>query len=583
MFIMVTLAILVVKDYVALGYERSIFYSFSSIFFILFIIPLILAGVFFWYINSCGDQKISLSYVLIWTFLIAIQISFIILLPQVKGYAFYPMGDIPTHLGHVLDILKTGRVNETLIYPIEHIYIVIISQMTSLSIYTISFLLKFLFLALYSIFIYMFSNYLLKNIYLSYLIAIIATIQIARFQQTPHEIGALFLPLIIYIYFKSKTELYNKHVLKLVFLVFLILYPFLHPLLSIVLVFSIITFDLAILLFNFAFTHKCRLKSLNVNVLKSFSLFPVVGLVILCSWLWSHYWFWNYQVGRIFRWLLIGSSDEIGRYESVASIFSIYNINPIQMFVKYYFINILIIVVCFLCLVNIYCHLSKNSFVRKEINLDLVTLSSFILLMGLIGLFSIFAPTFGGPERMFFYASLISPIYFGFYLFKSSSKVRNIIALVLIVIIFSAGPFLVHQSDLQNLPNLQVTDSELKGMNWFVSTKNENINCLYNHERPSRLSTLILGHTESRKTGIISSNHKPLPHFGLDLNAHLGAAYSENKYLLLGKYDEELYLYLYPKSLVFNAEDFLKIENDLTVSNIYENNEFRIYYVKSTG
>lgn len=581
-FISILLSILLIKDNVAVGYELNIFYSYPYMFFLLLLIPLVLSGIFFWQAVFYERYRVTSAYVISWLLVIGFVIVYIILLPYIKGYYFYPMGDVLTHVGQAIDIIKTGHINNTLIYPIEHIYIAIIKLITDISIYNVSFLLKPIFLVSYFSSIYLMSNYFFNRYPLSVLIAIVGSIEIAKFQQTPHEISALLLVMVMYIYFKGKESIGKKSTFKVLLLLYFILYPFLHPLIAIVLILSTITFDLTSTIVNSLRANKLKLTAIDVDCIKRFSLFPIIGMIILLMWFWNNYWFWNHQIGTVLRWLFSEAYSNISRLDNVVNKFTVYNINPIELFAKYYIINLVIIVFAVYYILNSWRELSKKkNMTVSERCLNLIVLSSFIILMAIMGFATVIMPTWGGPERMLFYASLISPIYFCRCLFKMKSKFQNKVSLVLILFIFMLGPFIIHQSNIQDLPNLQVTHSEMNGISWFLSSKEQNITSLYNHERPFRLSALMLGSTDSKATEIHSSESKPKTHFGFDSYSNIGHEYSEDKYLLLSKYDEALYFYLYPNSTLYNHNDFLQIEKDTTVFKIYNNNEFKVYFIKS--
>lgn len=577
------LSLVVINDKAAVGYELSIFDSFSYIFYLFLFIPITSAGIYFWYININEENMFNSRFRFLWLLLIVLIMMFIFLLPYIKGYAFYPMGDMPTHLGNVFDIINTGEISTTLIYPIEHIYIATINLITDISVYNISTIIKILFIFIYALSLLLLSNYFFKKESLSILVAIIGTIQLAKVQQTPHEIAGLLLVMVFYIYFKSKTCDHKKANFIILFLLFFVLYPFFHPLLCIVLISSIIIFDLAINVLNYFFINRSKLNINDMHYLNQFSKIPIIGTIVLLTWFWNHYWFWNYQVGTVVRWLVYDNFDSnIGRVGDVMNRFTLYDINPIELAIKYYGINIVVILFSLMCLTKLYnsVFLKKNRF-RSEINKNFFVLSSFIVLMMCFGFLTAIMPTWGGPERMLMYASLISPIYFCAYLFKTNSKYGRSISLILVLFIFILGPFNVHQSNFQDLPNLQVTQAEINGMNWVITFKEQTITSLFNHERPFRISSLILGAKKSKDVGIRSSDYKLEPHFGLDTYSNLGKAYTEDKYLLLSEYDEVLYLTLYPNSILYNIHDFIKIENDFTVSNVYENNGFRVYLVKT--
>lgn len=563
---LISVGLFSIKNYTTEGYELSIYDSLPFIFFICISIPLIIYIILFFF----HEEHLSSLYI----FMIEFELLVLTLLPVIKNYAFYPMGDLLGHYGRTYDLILSGNLSGS-VYPIEHILLAIMYHITSVPLKFLIVGLKPIFLLSYFLSLFMLSRYIFQDSRKSIFIAVMGTFFYSNFLPAPSVISCLMIIWAFYFFFLSG----NKPEFKSILILFSILYPFFHPLVCIVLIISLLGIDFYTNLYFFKYNIKHF----------TFSLVSIIMLAILLLWLWDNFSLWNNQVGNLIRWILHDSSGGVGRYHDISNIFSKYNINPIRIILPHYLISILFSFITFVFVFKLHKNLLLNQEKLKNDheNRILFFISSYVIFLCIFCIFSLVSPTVAGPERMFSYMSIIFPIYFGKFIFELDLKenVRKYFSAIFVAFIIFYSIFSMYPCEFLKLPNLQVTQDEIKGMAWLSEYKNENFNILYNHERPYRIADLILGIEDSRICGLDNyPDHYPPNHFGYDLNTSVRAGdfYSEPKYYIHEIYDEILFFTLYKSSNIFTKKDFIIFDNDYTVSQLYENNEFKIYMIAAS-
>jgi hypothetical protein len=96
----------------ARGYEMSIYGNIPGWIWMFLILSIAIAISINW---QQDGNNLAIYYVMF------MSICFILLLPIIKGYFMYGRGDALTHVGTIREILGTGTIEQSNIYPVIHI------------------------------------------------------------------------------------------------------------------------------------------------------------------------------------------------------------------------------------------------------------------------------------------------------------------------------------------------------------------------------------------------------------------------------------------------------------------------------
>jgi len=560
------------------SYEFSIYngISTSTWFFLLFTLASNSVFLIYWaYIEKNYNKHVEVVSLL----LIILIFSIIFLLPILKGYYFYGRGDEPTHIGKIKDLKTSGKIKENNIYPVIHILILTVSDIINMSLPNTARIIVLWFYYIYIIYIYILSFLIFKNIRVSIFVTFISVLIGVNIELSAHKLASLMIPLTLFIYLKI-IDTDNKNLnFKILMLIFSIFYPFFHPLLSLILIFALVLIEIMRAYYE-TFHEETRLNRhdiLHELIYKIRLKAPLISFIIFMEWMFNHLYFWKYNVINVIKWFLGEAKGTIGRTEEVINIFSEYKINFFEVAIKMYIDIIICLLLSLISIMIIFKYENiKNNNLKK-----IFVLAGWIIINFLFILISILPVKFG-LNRPFLYAGLISPLYIGFLLLKLHKKTFTI--LLIILLILSINKILViHPSPYIHVPNNQVTEMEINGMDWIFNNGNKNINVMSALEIPYRFADLILGINGRIKRGINSKYGtavKMPDHFGYDKNETVGLLFNKNKYLVIGNYDKIVYSKLYPDANKFNLSDFEKLETDRAVNSIYSNNEFNVYLIR---
>lgn len=572
-FIFIIVILLNISSSEVQGYESSVYYGKN-----IELISLVLIACFNFILishsilskNGTFSRAMILSYAL--SFL---MIGFIILIfPIIKGYSFYPMGDGPTYLGRILDMLWTGQIPDNLAYPMMHILGSEISLIANTSAMNVIQFLPLIFSLFSLLLLFAIARICFNNIEKIILIGVIGFFIIVTINPFPNNIASIFLLLIIFLLFLQIRK-YTASNSILLILIFISL-PLWHPFIAMIVIITLIIIGIII---------QIKRKSTNLSnrrISNSLISLPLISAIVLMFWLWVHLWFWNYHVGNVVRWLFIDGFGNLGRFSQVMSLFAEYSINPITTLLAVYSLSLIFIIVA-LVISSIFLF----EFLRKQDNnLGLTIISLLVIFLVVIGALVIFIPTAGGPDRIIYLTGLLTPIFIGIMIFtiinnkrKSTSYIYSIVIILILILIINSS-CAIHPSKYSNLPNLQVTSDEIQGTIWLVNNMNHTYQWKCNHERFFRIADMIMGVNYTINNNLdIYEGYKPEDHFGYDKYPSLKYLYN-NTYLIIEEYDYYLFLELYTNSDKFWLNDFYQIRNDPFVSQIYMNEEYISYFIE---
>jgi len=137
------------------GYEFSIYDAYPWYFWFFVIMSFFIGQLII--IKNATSENWSNSWVFGFVTILVTE-AILLFLPIVRGYLIYGRGDALTHVGHIKDILNSGHVSPSNIYPVEHILATTIHGITNIDLGTLTIvipvILFLLFVFWYALFIF---------------------------------------------------------------------------------------------------------------------------------------------------------------------------------------------------------------------------------------------------------------------------------------------------------------------------------------------------------------------------------------------------------------------------------------------
>ena len=138
----------------------------------------------------------------------------------------------------------------------------------------------------------------------------------------------------------------------------------------------------------------------------------------------------------------------------------------------------------------------------------------------------------------------------------------------------------VYLSPITKSAGQQVTDSQLIGVEAFIDKRDENIEFIEGGINVFRIKDAIYGRSKQFHNLYYWPNSLIPPHFNYTYSQYFGNNYEKPVYLVISSLFRIIYpksIPDYPKKWKFNQTDFIKLENDTSVSRVYSNHVVDIY------
>lgn len=568
-FILTTLALILIGDSPATGYELSIYAGTPSLVWI-FLIGSGMGGLSIIVHQAFTKNKGNLWLI---GFLILMLTNFIILsLHALRGYFLYNPVDPMGHLKLSMDIFSTGYFGGNF-YPITHILISEIAGICDITPVEVIRYLPALFSVLFMVFIYLLATVTLREkwqILLASASGVVLFFSYYHVSVYPSGLSVLVFPLVFYLYFKNSERLSPSF--KMLFIIFLILYPYFHPASSSILIFFLILFELT--------------KGLYTKKRDQISITPIlISSITFFMWV-SCFWFFGSAIRSIFS-SIRGSAEE-GSYfieEGHAALQNIRGLDLVELFLKMYGANVIYIVISSIAILLILKKILKHeSGVVNILILSVLFVSSTPLS---VFLFMESKSISVGRLLGLNYMLLAAPILVGFALYellkRSKRETINIIIVVVILTVSSTiSVFAVYRSPWILQQNWQVTYHYMDGSEWFSD-----------HHCPDIISNGMGYYQCSKPTRPRYGNdpERIIPeHFNYTYHETLGESFAQDRYIIitqrckLANADPVLANARMDPQIQwgFNESDFYRFENhDESTNKLYSNGEFWVYFVES--
>ncbi len=553
-FLVLSYALLMIANEPITGYELSIYSATPAIFWIAIIFGLF-NGLFI--IASNLYRKTGKIWML-GLFQIILCNSLVISLYALRGYVLYlGRGDVSTYVGFAKDISEFGNIGFNL-YPITSILISQLNKMTGISNIIISKYLPSMFFIIYFLSIYCWSKFLIPDRKFVLCSMMASTpIFFAWFSTSIyHQVLSVFmLPLFFYILQKN-----SDYRFKLFSIIFIIMYPFFHPIIGI-----------AVLLYLTVFfiSEKLNIVEKNKNVSISLLLLSFIALVA-----------WFIQQYSLLRNIRIIFYQLVGLLKnptaSDLALSSARARNAIQT------LGLMItdeVIFSLISLIVIYQLIS-----RKEISIvNKFSKISFCFIIGNLFLLVFFFSTRAhNPGRLINlnFNMILTPPFVGYLLYKfllNNKRAKTVLILCLIFVSTFTAVFTLYPSPITLGLNAQVTTSDIKGMNWLIIHKDTELKTADILSPVYRFADLIYGYRLRVERNDLRRDLIFPDHFGFTEDNLFPI--DEDRYLVITKFDVMGLTEVLRDLDRFGKEDFIKVDFCVNVDKIYENGEFRSYLV----
>lgn len=572
-FMLFSIVTLFISQYSSNGYNLSIYNNlpFPSV---VILSVLVLVGILVTlncYKKENTLWKLGLLLVILCNFVI-------LLLPYLTGYTYSSNSDHLTHIGFIKDILNTSNLNSYLdknIYPLTHILVVEIKLFTKLSVEKIAFFIGPLFYLLFLFYTYIFSRKLTPK---SKIFAILAsTVLFCYFFKEIFPMGFAFLtyPLIFYVYYNYHTKKNISY--AILTLILLGIMPFFHPIAAIFIPFILLIFEIVNHYINIIF-----LKNKYHKI--SFTLI-FFSLIIVTMWMWQITWLWKTSVLNVVNFLNFDllSQPFVNKASESFNKLGLNNIQILELFIRIYgsiaLFSILAMISALKIIINKEVTSNKNRF--------MYFLSFVFLFCSLLWILDYVHPLTGLTSgRIIWLVIPLFPIFVGISLYKIfnsnflSEKNSFIIVFLMISLSSLIAMYSIYPSPQIYQFNTAVSPSEIDGAKWFISNSNGTGSALtlgyvpiYRYENAIEGTSL----TKMDRANLNGIND----HFNYTKSSAIGDNYNKNEYLVIREnFLISIYTSIYKNLQKFNAEDFNKLNSDPTVSQIYENGNINILFIR---
>lgn len=562
-FLLLSYSLIVLANNTTKGYEVSI-YSATPIIFWFAILFNLLNGHFL--IASCIYGKNGKKWIVGLFQIVFCNIS-VISLYALRGYVLYfGRGDILTYVGLAKDVGDFGTFGSNF-YPITSILISQISQLSKLPIIDISKYIPALFYVFYVLSIYCWSKSLIanRNFILSSLIAS-TPIFFAGFSTSIYHQVLSVLTLPFFFYLLQRKQDYR---FRLFSIIFLIIYPFFHPITGI-----IVLLYLTIFFISEKFNVGDKKKNISTTLMS-------LSFTSLIAWFIQQYALLGTMKSVFFQLINLLKTPTTWNYarDNISRLGLMPILRSLAMMITDEIIFSLI------SLVVIYRVLLRRGvpILQKfyKTSLCFVIGNLFLLIL-------FFSTRTHRPERLINlnFNLMLTPPLVGYLLYKflfNNKRAKAVLILSLIFISSVTAIFSLYPSPITMLSNEQVTIRDVTGMNWLITQKNPEIKTACTSSSIRRFADLIYGVNFRKQRQDLVRDWIFSDHFGFTNDEPFPI--DEDRYLIVTAFDVNPYIMEIRKGLEpeLETEDFIKINSCNNVDKIYENGEFISYFVHKDG
>ena len=583
-----TSALVMMASTPASSYEVSIYTTNLSPLVWVLLITSMGGSIFLLVCQALDKESQENNWWLVPLFTLMFSSLIVLLLPVLKGYYSSSRGDALTHIGYIKDILLMGHFSQHNIYPAQHMLPAMLAQVIGLSARSAASYVSPLFSVGYVLFVYLLARTIFHKkgeIILACIAGSILLIPHSGHLEASRP-AALMFPLVLALFFRSWGKKSFNY--KLLFILVLIVLPFLHPLATLTMMVALVLVSLLQAGYNAIHTEEPR-KEIPLNFLL---------ILAVVSFLWyADLFIFRVGVDYIVKLIhLEATASPAINYGSLLEKGGVHGFDTIILLFKLYGGEIIYGTLASIAVVTVAWKLISHRRQEKEV----VMLSILFAALCLAYLVYWAGLAFGVGEtysRIIFYIPIVSIMLASLTLYQIILRSRHrklVIVLVACLILISAtfSVFNKYSSTHIHQPNAQATYMEIEGTKWIVnyrdlSTKITHIGgaSLY------RFGVAEHGVYWFHTSKVPLDPSFPIPpvripdHFGYQYYENIGQSVAENTYLALTKLDWILYEEIWkpPVPTRWGKEDFDELEHDPTADKLYSNGEFDVWYIQHSS
>lgn len=508
--------------------------------------------------------------------------ALLLFLPSVRGYPYFERADVLTHLGHIETIRTTGVVGPENIYPNIHQLVLSLSYATGLEpmavINAVSGVISlFSVLAAVALVatVYDRRRALFSVPFVSVLIG-----GTAHANPSPFAQSVLLLPFVLYLFVREqRTHALSTRFALVVSLVGLVLY---HPLTTL---FALVFFGV----YGVVRTPVVRERLLAPDAASDPAGSGTARRLLVGTFV---AWYYNFS-GMLIRAesvleTLFGSAGGESTLESYSDTVS--RTSPalgdlLRIMALNYGTTIVILGAASLHLARVAVERARGRGPANPFEVSFsVTAMAFSGAAVLFLAFDLIVG-FGRPLLVarYFGVLVVGSLAFDCYRYAGErpNALRAIGVVLAVVVVVST--FGTYHSPLTIRINQQVTDAELDGAEWYLSRTDPGA--------PHTEYGIDLYRFEHAMAGFqaddVTRDPDPPPdHFGYAAGGTLGAAYADDRYLVITPAGRQFYPKVWPdyrRYWRYTPTDFERLDTDPTVSRVYGNGGFDTYHVTGTN
>ena len=567
----------------ATNYEFSIYDAYPLFFWVSLIGAIIIGAAILLFGAFLSDEQNNTH----WFFGIAIILladSILLFMPFIRGYLNFGSGDVLSHIGWMKDIIRTGYVGSSNIYPIDHILGVVLNFFSGLSLQQITMIVP----ALFSLF-FIISLYLLSTIIFPsqperlILLAFGSILLFSNYNMAflPNAQAFMLLPFVFYLIIKNSISKEGRSFTLLVIIMTSLL-VFYHPLVILIVISILLVLRLLPL-----FQNKLNTSG-NFNIISN----KLIALLVVLFISWSYYLVTLANTIKPILDTITGSSTEsVSEFQQYSNSLLAGNVDlfyRIQLTINIYGAYIILLVLSLVC-----CTYILSKIIRKE-KIPYIYL---IAVVGFLTAFIISLLAFLLNGTFGFVRIYICAIIFSLILIpvlwrlmtpinKTKTVINGILLLVLAIVLWLSIFNLYYSPNIEQA-NQQVTKSEYLGMITFYQIRDTSYPILELGLYQNRMYDAIYGYDYPRTNVFYnylnSSAFRPPFHLGYNSVSSLGDIYNEPHYFLLTNAGEFVYQHFFPESpqkWKFDVNDFEQLKIDPSVQQIYDNGNLKVSIVE---
>jgi hypothetical protein len=585
-FLILASVIILIRTGPAVSYERSLYGGYPDYFWGFMIAALFLGQIIILISASC--QPKSKSWILGFAVILSVN-SILLSLPIIRAYPIYGRHDVLTHIGWTRNIVASGSVGATDLYPADHILAATTSMIALVDVRVTAFIIPILFSLFYIGSWWVLARRLFLGNRARAMAVIFGSILIYgnnHLAFAPHPQSFFLLPFVLFLCIGCWRSRHLEFGMMLVVAVLAIV--FFHPLSIVLLILVMIILD------QVRHVHVRTPRGIYMPrrpLLQTKTMVRLEALALVAFFLWQSYAYLLLKnIRLIYDWLggAVGNSEFQTNVNAL--MISDFPVLKLLMIVLNEYGQMIVIALISFIGIFIFVRNARRSGERFEF-VKLFSSIGFLTFFALSSL-SMLLVSIVGFARIFMVAALFASLLIPSFLCERKSimvtrmnrrgivKLALTLATLLSLLLFST--FNLFLSPRVGTENQQVTEAELTGMNYFFAIRSIDIPILDSGIKTKRFYDETYG-TDSPRDKMISSFSAPPPdHFGYNNHSFLGESYSETRYLLVSDVGRHLYEYLYPENQnlwKFDQKDFGMLAMDPSSDKVFDNGNLGAFSV----